>query len=110
MWRQRRYRAHNLVPARQRSCADAQFQTESSRRVSAIPETNYGIRLRALLALYDVKLYFIAFFKRLVPIQLNGGIVNEYIRSIFASDESVTLGVIEPLNLSFVLSHRSCLP
>jgi hypothetical protein len=32
--------------------------------------------------------------------------VNEYIRPVFASDESVALGVVEPLDLSFVLSHR----
>jgi hypothetical protein len=31
--------------------------------------------------------------------------VDEYIRPIFASDESVALGVVKPLNLSFVLSH-----
>lgn len=78
--------------------------------MSVIPEADHGIRLGAFLAVYDIKLDFIAFLKRLVPIELNCRVVNEYIRSVLASDESVTLGVVEPLNLSFVLSHRSYLP
>jgi hypothetical protein len=74
--------------------------------MGAISEADYGIRLRALLALHNIELDFVAFFKCLVSVQLNRRIVNEYIRSVIASDESVALGVVEPLNLSFVLSHR----
>lgn len=37
----------------------------------SIPHTNYGIRLRAFLAFDDVELDLIAFFERLVPVQLN---------------------------------------
>jgi hypothetical protein len=32
--------------------------------------------------------------------------MDEYIRPVFTSDESVALGVVEPLDLPFVLSHR----
>jgi hypothetical protein len=32
--------------------------------------------------------------------------MNENIRPVFTSDESVALGVVEPLDLSLVLSHR----
>jgi hypothetical protein len=75
----------------------------------SIPETDYGVRLRAFLAFDNVELYFIAFFERFVPVQLNRRIVNEYIRPVVASDESVALGVVEPLDLSLELSHWMCL-
>jgi hypothetical protein len=68
--------------------------------------TDYCIRLGALLTLNDVELDVIALFQSFVPIQLNGRVVDEYIRSVVASDESITLGVVKPLNLPFVLSHR----
>ncbi len=68
-------------------------------------ESNDGIRLRALLALHYVELDFIALFERLVSIQLNRRIVDENIWPVFASDESVALGVVKPLDLTFVLSH-----
>ena len=32
--------------------------------------------------------------------------MNENIRPVFASDESIALGVVEPLDLPFVLGHR----
>ena len=73
--------------------------------MGGIAIADYGVRLRALLALHNIELDFVAFLKRLVPVQLNCGIVNEYIRPVFASDESVALGVVEPLHLSLVLSH-----
>jgi hypothetical protein len=74
--------------------------------MGAVPEADYSIRLWAFLALDDIELDLVAFLERFVPVQLNCGIVNEYIRPVFASDESVALGVVEPLNLSLVLSHR----
>src|SRR5665213_1005382 len=75
-----------------------------------MPAASYGICLRTLLALHNVELYFVAFFERFVSVQLNCRIVDENIRPVFASDESVALGVVKPLDLTFVLSHRPCLP
>ena len=74
--------------------------------MGTIPKADYGIRLRAFLAFNYVELDLIAFFERFVPIQLNCRVVDEYIRPVFTSDESVALGVVKPLDLSFVLSHR----
>ena len=74
--------------------------------MSAIPVADDRIRLGALLAVYDVELDFIAFFERFISVQLNRRVVDKYIRSVITPDESVALGVVEPLNLSFVLSHR----
>ena len=74
--------------------------------MGVIPEADYGIRLRTLLALDYIEFDLIAFFERFVPVQLNCRVVNEYIRPVVASDESVALGVVKPLDLSFVLSHR----
>ena len=64
------------------------------------------IRLRTFLALDDVKLDVIALFQCFVTVQLNRRVVNEDIRAIFTADESVALGVVEPLHFAFVLSHR----
>jgi len=71
-----------------------------------IPQPDNCIRLRALLTLDDVELNIIALFKRFIAIQLNCRVVDEYIWSVIASDESVALGVVEPLDFAFVLSHR----
>ena len=70
---------------------------------------NYRIRLRALLPLDDVEFHIIALFQSFVAIQLNCRVVNENIWPVIASDESVALGVVEPLDFAFVLSHRVCL-
>ena len=74
--------------------------------MGAVSETNHGICLRALLALDNVELDFIAFFERFVSVQLNRRVMNEHIWPVFASDESIALGVVKPLDLTFVLSHR----
>ena len=70
---------------------------------------DYRIRLGAFLPLDDVEFHIIAFFQSLVAIQLNCRVVNENIWPVVASDESVALGVIEPLHFAFELSHRGCL-
>jgi hypothetical protein len=77
----------------------------SGRGVGAIPVADDCIRLRAFLPFDYVEFDLIAFFERFVSIQLNCRVVNEYIRPIFTSDESVALGIVEPLDLTFVLSH-----
>ena len=73
--------------------------------VGGIPEADDCVRLGTFLALDDVKLHIVALFERFVSIQLNCRVVDEYIRPVFASDESVALGVVKPLNLTFELSH-----
>ena len=74
--------------------------------MGGVPEPEYSIGLWTLLTLDDVKLNIIALFQSFVPIQLNCRIVDEYVWPVFTPDESVALGVVEPLNLTFVLSHR----
>jgi len=39
--------------------------------MGAIPEANYGIRLRTFLALHNVELDFVALFERFVSVQLD---------------------------------------
>ena len=74
--------------------------------MSSVPEANHSICLGAFLALDDVELDLIAFFERFVSVQLNRRVMDKYVRPVFASDESVALGVVKPLDLTFVLSHR----
>ena len=73
---------------------------------SLIFVTDDRVRLGTFLALDDVELHIIALFQGLVAIQLNCGIMNEDIWPIIAADESIALGVVKPLDLPFVLSHR----
>ena len=74
--------------------------------MGAFSEANHAICLRALLALDNVEFDLIAFFERFVSVQLDRRVVDEYVWPVFASDESVTLGVVKPLDFTFVLSHR----
>ena len=67
---------------------------------------DHSIRLGTLLPLDDVEFHFIALFQSLVAVQLDCRVVNENIRPVVASDESVALGVVEPLHFAFELSHR----
>jgi len=74
--------------------------------MGGVPEPDDCIGLWTLLTLYDVELYVIALFQSFVPVQLDCRIMNEYVRPVFTPDESVALGVVKPLDLTFVLSHR----
>ena len=78
--------------------------------MGGVPEPDNRIGLWTFLTLNDVKLNVIALFQSLVPIQLNCRVVDEYVWPVFTPDESVALGVIKPLDLPFVLSHRLRLP
>jgi len=73
--------------------------------VGIIPKPDYGIRLGTLLSLDYIELDVVAFLERFVPIQLDCRVVDKYIWPVFASDESVALGVVKPFDLPFVLSH-----
>jgi hypothetical protein len=76
----------------------------------AFAKADYRIRLRTFLTLDNVELDLVAFFKRLVAVKLNRRVMNEHIRPVIATDESVALGVVKPLDLPFVLSHSFRLP
>jgi hypothetical protein len=55
-------------------------------------------RLRTAIGLFDFERYRLAFFKRLVAITLDCREVYEYIATVFASDEPVTLFSVEPFH------------
>jgi hypothetical protein len=54
--------------------------------------------LQALGTLLDRELDLLAFFQIAIAIALDSGIVNEDVRTILASDETITLAAVEPLN------------
>ena len=74
--------------------------------MGGVPEAEYSVRLGTFLALDDVELDIIALFQCLVAVQLNCRVVDEHIGAVIATDESVALGVVKPLDFAFVLSHR----
>ena len=74
-------------------------------------DQNDLIGLRALGSLDDIELDRIAFFEALVPVKLDGAVVDEDVcGAIFTAQEAVALGVVEPLNRSLILSHVSLTP
>src|SRR5947209_773260 len=62
-------------------------------------------RLRAFLALGDFEFHLITFLQALVTFSRDGAVMDENIGSIFASDKTVTLGVVEPLHRTFHTFH-----
>src|SRR5579862_7844323 len=74
--------------------------------VGGVPKPDHCVCLGTFLTLNDVEFHVIALFQSFVSIQLNCGVVNEYVWPVFTPDESVALGVVKPLDLSLVLSHR----
>jgi hypothetical protein len=69
---------------------------------------DYLIGLWAFLTLNDVKFYFVAFFQTFVTINLDGTVVHKNVWSIIASDKAISLCVVEPFHLAFVLRHEPC--
>ena len=70
-----------------------------------VSQPNHCIGLRALLTLHDVEFHIVPFFQGFVAVQLDRRVMYEYIGSIIVPNESIALGIIEPLYFSFVLSH-----
>ena len=62
--------------------------------------------LRTLRTVDNLELHCLAFLERTEPIALNGRVVHEDITASVALDESVALGVVEPLDLACD-THRS---
>jgi hypothetical protein len=89
---------------RYRALESSEFPLRSSRIRVLLP--GYRVGLRTLLAVDDIEFNLVSLFQRFVSIYLNGGVMYENIRSVFATDEAEAFGVVEPLNRAFVLSHR----
>jgi hypothetical protein len=70
------------------------------------PSPDYLICLWPLLALDNVEFDIIALLQALVSIHLNRTVVDKHIRPIVPADKPVTLRIVEPLHLAFVLSHK----
>ncbi len=86
-----------------KSAPDPVFNLRCCRCGVLLPGDRIG--LRALLTIDDVEFDLVPFLQRLVTVHLNCRIMNENVRSILTADESEPLGVVEPLDCAFVLSH-----
>src|SRR5205814_6012112 len=64
--------------------------------------------LPALGSLDDIELHGLAFLQAAKAFILNGGVVHEHVLAILPADETVSLGVVEPLHCS--LFHKCCIP
>src|SRR5215510_2829333 len=62
--------------------------------------------LRTLRAVDDLELDRLAFFERPEAVATDRGVMHEHVTASLAFDESVTLGVVEPLDLACD-AHRS---
>jgi hypothetical protein len=63
------------------------------------------VRLRPLLALYDVELHIVTFLEALISIHLDRAVVNEHIGPVVPANKTIPFCVIEPLHFASVLSH-----
>jgi len=61
--------------------------------------------LRAFLSLSDFEFHSVTFLQALVAFGSNCAVMHKDIRSILTADESVTLGIIEPLDRTFQSFH-----
>jgi hypothetical protein len=66
-------------------------------------ETCHLIGLGSLSPLNNIELDLVTFFQALIPLALNGTVMNEDIGAVIAAEESVPFCVVEPLNRSLVL-------
>src|SRR5258706_11007984 len=62
-------------------------------------------RLRSLLSFTNFELHRIAFVQALVALGSDGAVVYKNVGTIRATDEPVSLGVIEPFNRAFQTFH-----
>lgn len=66
---------------------------------------HYALGLRTFLALHDLELHLVAFLQALVAFGFYGAVVNENIRTVFLSDESEALCIVEPFHCAFNARH-----
>src|SRR5262249_3453916 len=63
------------------------------------------LRLRSLLSLHDLELYVVAFLQALVAVARDGAVMHKDIRTVVTTDESQSLGIVEPLHLTLDSGH-----
>ena len=71
------------------------------------PETRDLIRLRSFGPLDDVELNLIALFEALVPLALDGTVVNEDVSPTVAAEEAVALCIVKPFYGALILCQCS---
>jgi hypothetical protein len=71
------------------------------------PEARDLIRLRSFGPLDDVELNFIALFEALVPLALDGTVVNEDVCPAVAAEEAVALCIVKPFYGALILCQWS---
>jgi hypothetical protein len=72
-------------------------------------DSSYLVCLGAFAALDDVEFHLVALLQALVALQLDGAVMHEYVRALTPAEKSVSLCIVEPLDLPFVLRH-GCFP
>lgn len=75
------------------------------REKASLRSLGYVRSLRSLLAFGDLELDLIAFLQTLVSFGSNCAVVHKNVGAVIASDEAVSLCVIEPLYCSFQAFH-----
>ena len=86
---------------------------EGARRRDAAPGRSYAVLrfgdvpcLRTLRAIYDLKFDRLTLFKGPEAVATDRGVVHEHVATTLTLNESIPLGVVEPLDLACD-AHRS---
>jgi hypothetical protein len=86
-------------------CGQASLRFVRRETSGYFSNSSYGIGLRTFLSLNDIEFHLVSLFQALVSIELDRAVMNKHVRSVVPSNKAITLRVIEPLYLAFVLSH-----
>jgi hypothetical protein len=82
---------------------DLSCKTEQPERLSSFGHIR---GLRALLPLHNLELDYIALLQTLVAFRSDGAIVDENVGAVFAANEAITFGIIEPFHRSLHTFHE----
>lgn len=75
--------------------------------VSGFLEARDLVRLRTFSALDDIELNLVALFEALVPLALDGAVVNENVCPAVSAEEAVALCVVKPFYGALILCQWS---
>src|SRR5450631_2965356 len=94
-----------LSPARPAPRSHRRGQSPSILPRDCLRRLAYVRSLRPLRALLDLELDYVAFLQALIALAGDRAVMHEHVGPILATDESVSLGVIEPFHSTFQTIH-----
>jgi len=80
-------------------------RAKNLRKLSYLAQARYLVCLGSFLALHDIELDVVTFLQAFIAVDLNCAVMYEHIGAIVPPYESISFSVVEPFDLTFILSH-----